>query len=449
MTDTAFDRKPDAARLPIRLVVTDDLERSRGTVFFRLLLAIPHIVVVTLYGIAAAAVAVILWLALVIEGKAPRSLQSFVASYLRYSVQVSAYIHVAASPYPAFGGDRAYPVDLEIDVAQRQSRGRVAARLLLVVPALILAGALGGGAWFGDFSFASSSSADFGGGWSTRTNFVGVASSALVLAWFSSVVRGRTPRGLRDLIVYCIGYTAQVAGYFLLVTDRYPTSDPQRIIPEAELPTHPVRLDLSDSLERSRLTVFFRLLLAIPHFIWLFLWSVLAIIIVVPAWIIALIIGRVPAPLHRFLAAWVRYGTHLGAFVTLVGGPFPGFTGTAGSYPVDLVIDPPAAQRRLVTLFRGLLAIPALVLASAFSLVLWVIAVLGWWASIVKREMPEGLRNLGSVALRYSGQVNAYLFLLTDRYPYSAPVVSEPPRDEQLTLDLEGQTPMFPEAEQA
>ena len=63
--------------------------------------------------------------------------------------------------------------------------------------------------------------------------------------------------------------------------------------------------------------------------------------------------------------------------------------------------------------------------------------------------MPEGLRNLGSVALRYSGQVNAYLFLLTDRYPYSAPVVSEPPRDEQLTLDLEGQTPMFPEAEQA
>ena len=51
--------------------------------------------------------------------------------------------------------------------------------------------------------------------------------------------------------------------------------------------------------------------------------------------------------------------------------------------------------------------------------------------------MPEGLRNLGAVSLRYTAQVNAYLFLLTDRYPYSAPAVRDRPRDEQLELDLE------------
>ena len=32
---------------------------------------------------------------------------------------------------------------------------------------------------------------------------------------------------------------------------------------------------------------------------------------------------------------------HVGAFLFLIGGPFPGFTGAAGSYPVDLELDPP------------------------------------------------------------------------------------------------------------
>ncbi len=39
-----------------------------------------------------------------IEGKAPRTLQSFVVSYLRYLVHVSAYVHLAAGPFPPFGG---------------------------------------------------------------------------------------------------------------------------------------------------------------------------------------------------------------------------------------------------------------------------------------------------------------------------------------------------------
>lgn len=34
-----------------------------------------------------------------------------------------------------------------------------------------------------------------------------------------------------------------------------------------------MRLTVTDDLRRSRLTVFFRLLLAIPHFIWWTLWA--------------------------------------------------------------------------------------------------------------------------------------------------------------------------------
>ena len=90
---------------------------------------------------------------------------------------------------------------------------------------------------------------------------------------------------------------------------------------------HPVQLAVTDDLQRSRLTVFFRLLLAIPHFIWLLLWSVAAFFAAIAGWFAALVTTRLPEGLHRFLAAYVRYTTHLGAYVTLVANPYPGFTG--------------------------------------------------------------------------------------------------------------------------
>jgi hypothetical protein len=31
--------------------------------------------------------------------------------------------------------------------------------------------------------------------------------------------------------------------------------------------------------------------------------------------------------------------------------------------------------------------------------------------------MPEGMRNLGTYVTRYEAQTNAYVFLLTERYP--------------------------------
>jgi len=67
-----------------------------------------------------------------------------------------------------------------------------------------------------------------------------------------------------------------------------------------------------------------------------------------------------------------------------------------GLHPVDLAIDPPVPQRRLLTLFRGLLAIPALLLGGAYSAVVWVAALLGWWAALFTGRMPEGLRNIGA-----------------------------------------------------
>jgi len=439
-------------RLPVRLVLTDDLERSRATVIFRLFLAIPHLFVLLFWGLATLVISFVLWLCLVIEARAPESLQQFVATYVRYAVQVSGYLHLAAAPWPSFGGSDGYPLDVEIDLTERQSRKSVAPRFFLALPAIMIAaavgdhGAIGGGSWSHD--------GQSGASWSAGATAGGLALTAAFLAWFATIWLGRTPRGLRDLAAYGIGYGAQMISYFLLLTNVYPTSDPNRVLPDGALPDHPVRLGLTDRVERSRLTVFFRLLLALPHIIWLVLWSILAILAGIVAWTIALVIGRVPVALHRFLAAWIRYRMHVGAFLLLVGGPFPGFVGAAGSYPVDVQIDPPQRQRRLVTLFRFWLAIPAFFLAGGYAVAVLVVALLGWFAALVTGRMPEGIRNLGAVALRYDAQTNAYLFLVTPRYPYSAPVVQERPRDVQLEIDWLAppaapqppEAPPFPEA---
>ncbi len=77
------------------------------------------------------------------------------------------------------------------------------------------------------------------------------------------------------------------------------------------------------------------------------LWSIAVVFAVLAAWVVALVTGRVPDSLHRFLAAYVRYATHLVAFVYLIGRRFPGFTGRAGSYGIDLEIDPPTAAESL------------------------------------------------------------------------------------------------------
>ena len=415
---------------PIRLVVTDDCERSRVTVFFRALLVLPHLFWLLLWGTAAFTAAFVVWLAVLVERRAPRTLHGFIASYVRYAAHVTAYLTLAASPYPGFTGQPGYPVDVEIDPPATQGRWGAGFRLLLAVPALALSTSIGEGV------FGSAGSGPFA--WYAGAG--GLASVAAFLGWCACVVRGRMPRGLRDVTAYATGYAAQTYGYLFLLTDRYPSSDPE-LAGTAELPDHPVRVTVTDTLHRARMLVFFRLFLALPHLVWIFLWTLAVVIVSFVAWVVALVIGRVPRPLWRFLAAYVRYTTHVSAFLYLVGGPFPGFTGTAGSYPVDLTTDEPGRQRRLVTLFRVVLALPALLLATAYGGVLLVIAVLGWFASLGTGRMPGGMRDLGAAAIRYGTQVNAYLLLVTDRYAYSAPFLRDAERPVQLTLDLTGEQP--------
>ncbi len=414
---------------PVRIALHDDLRRSRLTVFFRLLLAIPHFIWFLLWSIAVFFAAIATWLAALVTGRAPQGLHNFLAAYVRYATHLDAFLCFAANPYPSFTGEPGYPVDVEIPGPEPQSRWKIALRLLLALPALALAAAVG---WGLQYAGGAASGEETTEASAVYFRLGGVVAACAFLGWFASLALGRMPQGLRDLASYGVGYGARAWAYLLLLTDRYPNSDPDAFSLDWRLPPHQVQLDLGDDGRRSRLTVFFRLLLVLPHLVWLALWFVAAALASIVNWFVALVRGRSADPLHRFLSAYIRYAAHVGAFATLIANPFPGFVGEAG-YPVDITIGPLARQNRWVTFFRGFLVIPALIVSSALSGVLVLAAFFGWFASLVTGRMPTGLRNIGAVAVRYSAQVNAYWFIVTDTYPYASPSLRPPAEPEAET----------------
>ena len=397
---------------PVRLTLDDDLRRSRLTVLFRLLLALPHLIWFGIWTYAVFVVAFIGWLCALVQGRLPGWCYDCLAAYLRYGLQLGAYLHLVTNPFPGFLGDAGYPVEIEIPPRVQQPRSTIFFRVLLAYPGVLLTGALAGFAQGGiTYTWLF-----FGGG---------AAGAAAFLGWFAALALGRMPAGLRDLAGYGLGYAAQLYAYAFLLTARYPSSDPEALGPAWTLPHHPIRLELDDDGRRSRLTVLFRYLLTLPHMFWLLLWSVAAYAAVIVNWFVTLVRGRPVAPLHRFVAAFVRYSAHVSAFLYLVANPFPGFTG-GRAYPVQVTMPGPEPQSRWKTLFRLFLVIPAFVVGAGLSGALLVAAFLAWFAALATGRVPVGLRNLGAITIRYLTQTYGYMLLVTDRYPYASPALRPP-----------------------
>ena len=180
---------------------------------------------------------------------------------------------------------------------------------------------------------------------------------------------------------------------------------------------HPIGLIVNDDLHRNRATVFFRYFLAIPQIIWLVLWTWAMYVVIPISWLVAVILGRLPVPLHSFIGHYLRASTHIRAYTLLLANPWPPFLGVPGSYVVDVRIDPAVQQSRLKIFVRGLLGVPAMLIAFTLAYVVAIFAFLGWWYSLVFGRMHEGMRDAGAWMFRYEVQTYAYLGLLAERYP--------------------------------
>jgi hypothetical protein len=176
------------------------------------------------------------------------------------------------------------------------------------------------------------------------------------------------------------------------------------------------RLVVEEDLRRGRLVSLLRAPLAVPHLLWLALWTALSLAALPVGWLAALGSGRLPAALHRFLTAYVRAATHLISFATGAANPFPGFLGVL-PYPVDVVLPGPSTQRRVTVAARPILALAAVAVAVGAALVLTLCAIPGWAASVVLGRVPAALHGVLVGCVRYLALTLAYVLLLTERYP--------------------------------
>jgi uncharacterized protein DUF4389 len=180
---------------PVQLEVRDDLRRWRLTVFLRALLVIPHAIVATVWLALAALVTVVSWAVALVRGEVPERLHVWVARSLRFYTHYMAYAWLVADPFPGFRGwYGTYPVDLDVAPPVRQPRWSTALRLVLALPAYLLAYVL-----------------------------IVVMEVVSIVGWFAALILGRMPRGMRDLMAYCLRYQAQTYAYLLLLTSRYPS----------------------------------------------------------------------------------------------------------------------------------------------------------------------------------------------------------------------------------
>jgi hypothetical protein len=185
-----------------------------------------------------------------------------------------------------------------------------------------------------------------------------------------------------------------------------------------------------EPLRRRRLAVLLRAILLFPHYVVIAIWTLLLVPVVPLSWLAAVFAGRVPSRLHRFLAAFLRYSGQVSAWLSLLSATYPDPLHTQ-EHPFRIEIPERGPQRRLLTLFRVPLAVPAFVLANAFGVILTASSIGAWFVSLVLGRTTRGLQELGTFCLRYQLETQAYLLLLTPSYPKLEP---PPPPAEQLLI---------------
>ena len=93
----------NAAYPPVRLALPDVPEPVSRKAALNVLLAIPHYVVLFVYFLGAAVVAIVGWFAVLFTGAWPRGMRDFLVRVSNYSFRVWAYVTMVDNAYPKFG----------------------------------------------------------------------------------------------------------------------------------------------------------------------------------------------------------------------------------------------------------------------------------------------------------------------------------------------------------
>ena len=149
---------------------------------------------------------------------------------------------------------------------------------------------------------------------------------AALISWFAILITGDMPEGLAGFQTMYIRYAVRTYSYVEFMHESYPpfvfdmtAADPGQV--------PGVRIDIQPQLtDRNRVTVFFRLILAIPQVIRLVVLGFVAGITSIIGFFAVLFTGKWPAGLRQFVVGVLRWWTRLEAYFLLLTDVYPPFS---------------------------------------------------------------------------------------------------------------------------
>lgn len=207
-----------------------------------------------------------------------------------------------------------HPVDVHVEpkVGERD-RLTTAFRPILAVPHLLLVGAPAAAvlSW-------TARSEGWGLDWTGGGVLGAMAAVCALIAWFAILATGRYPEGLRALVALYLRWRVRAAAYTALLHDDYPPfgDGPYPAVLVLDLPNAP----------RDRVSVAFRIILAIPHVLAVWALGIAWFFVTVYAWLAILLTGRYPEGLYSFAVGVLRWSTRVEAYLLLLHDDWPPFS---------------------------------------------------------------------------------------------------------------------------
>jgi hypothetical protein len=192
-----------------------------------------------------------------------------------------------------------YPVQFSVDYPERPlDRLTTFFRIIVAIPILVVLGSVSGGAW--------QSSHDNG-----RTLMAAAGGLLFFGPLLMIVFRQKYPRWWFDWNLELQRFGNRVCVYLALMDDRYPSTDHHQSV-HLDYPYPDVARDLN------RWLPLVKWLLAIPHYVVLFLLYLAAIVVVIVAWFAILFTGRYPRGLYDFVEGVFRWHNRVVAYAFIL-----------------------------------------------------------------------------------------------------------------------------------